>query len=175
MLSKYILAIDSSLSSTGYAIIDYDTEEVQLTGRIQTNNNETEDDRVLKICNKLLIFCELYNIKTSIMESQYYTVNAQTTMQLSRLRGAIMYALRNNDITLSYMLPTEIRKILLNKGSAKKEEVAKKVQELCKGNPNVNLGEFNDKSNKKKNSDMYDAISIGLSYIKKIKNERRTI
>ena len=73
------------------------------------------------------------------------------------------------------MLPTEIRKILLNKGNAKKEEVAKKIQEIYKDNPNVNLGEFNDKSNKKKNSDMYDAISIGVSYIRKKKNEGWTL
>lgn len=175
MSSEYILAIDSSLSSTGYAIINFYTEDVILTGRIETDDKDTEDNRMIYISNKLKTFCKLYNIEYSIMESQYYTVNAKTAMQLSRLRGAIMYSLRSNNIFIEYMLPTEIRKILLNKGNAKKEEVAKKIQEIYKDNPNVNLGEFNDKSNKKKNSDMYDAISIGVSYIRKKKNEGWTL
>ena len=49
-------------------------------------------------------------------------------------------------------------------GNAKKEEVANAVLSIY---PNLleEIGPYSDKSNKQKTSDIYDSISIGLSYI----------
>ncbi len=60
--------------------------------------------------------------------------------------------------------PKEIRKNFGLSGAAKKEEVA---QEVLKYYPFLEqqIGPYSDKNNKQKTSDIYDAISIGLSYI----------
>lgn len=165
-MEKNILAIDSSLSSTGYAVINFNNEQVLLTGRIHTDSNEDEDNRMFDITNKLITICKLYNIKDGCMEDQYHTVNASTTMKLSRLRGAIAYAFKENNYKLTYMMPSSIRKTFINNSKADKKAIAEEVQKLCINNPYVNLGEFNDNNCFKKNSDMYDAISIGIAYIR---------
>ena len=65
-------------------------------------------------------------------------------------------------------LTKEIRKKFGLKGNAKKEEVAK---EVLKYYPELemDIGPYSDKANKQKTSDIYDAISIGLSYIINLK------
>ena len=67
------------------------------------------------------------------------------------------------------MEPATIRKFFMDNSKAKKEDIAFEIQRLYIDNELVkNLGEFNDKPCKNKNSDMYDAISIGVAYINSI-------
>jgi hypothetical protein len=64
--------------------------------------------------------------------------------------------------------PSEIRKNFGLPGNAKKEQVA---TEVLKYYPYLDsqIGPYSDKANKQKTSDIYDAISIGLSYILNLK------
>jgi Holliday junction resolvasome RuvABC endonuclease subunit len=94
--------------------------------------------------------------------------NVKTALQLSRLRGALMMVSRIKGVELEYPEPSVIRERLMDKGDATKEEVAAYIQELYSDNENVQqLGPFNDNNNKDKNSDIYDAISIGVAYFRK--------
>ena len=83
-----------------------------------------------------------------------------------------MYMLRSRGIRLIYLTPSEIRKKLMNNGSATKEEVAEYIRKYYEYDDSIqNLGEFNDKPNKNKNSDIYDAISIALAHNKSTKKD----
>lgn len=168
-MREYILGIDASLSCTGYAILEKSTKDVVFVNKKTTTTKDSEDTRIFNITNELLEQVERYNIKEAIMEDQFLGKNASTAMKLSRLRGAIAFGLMYKQVKLTYLQPASIRKTLMGVGNASKEEVAEFVQDMYKDNIYVQaLGEFNDKNNKNKNSDMYDAISMGAAYIESL-------
>lgn len=174
-----VLGIDASISSTGYAVVADDEFDTAIEfGKLTTKKNNSidkyidEDNRVFYITNALAEIIDRNNIKSACMEAQFLGRNAKTALQLSRLRGAIMYMLKSKGVEIEYLTPSEIRKLLLNNGSATKEEVADYVRKYYKDNQSIqDLGEFNDKPNKNKNSDIYDALSIGLAHNKKTKKD----
>lgn len=163
------LGIDASISSTGFAVINNKGSIVEC-GKITTKPKENEDDRVYKITMQILNLLEKYDIKSTILESQFFSRNVKTTMQLSRLRGAITFVVKYKGIDIKHKTPSEVRKDLMGDGSAGKEEVAFWLRDFYKDNKIMNeLGEFCDRQCKAKNSDIYDAIAIALSEILKIK------
>ena len=168
-----ILGLDASISCTGYAVMNDDTSLIEFN-KITTKAKEEEDDRIFKISIKIKELIEKYDIKVVILESQFLGRNAKTAMQLSRLRGSIIFVCKFLNVELIHLQPSTIRMNLLGvgRGSASKEDVASFISEYYIDNEYVkNLGELNDRQCKAKNSDIYDAISIALSYIKKLVKE----
>lgn len=165
--NEVILAIDASLSSTGYAVFDKKGTPINVS-RIVTTVKEKEDARIKKIVDNLISVALIYNVNKVIIEDQFVMKNKRTAMQLSRLRGAISYAFNAKEIEVNYITPTAVKKLMTGKGNASKLEIYKSVisnmsQTLIN---KLSLGEFSDKQGKKKTSDMYDAIAIGYSYIR---------
>lgn len=172
-----VLALDASISSTGFAVVDYDNTLLDC-GKITTKKNKKvdndidDDNRIVIIANAISELFKKYNMKEVSMENQFVRNNIKTAMQLSRLRGALMMICKLNGATLYYPTPSQIRSDLMNNGSATKEEVAEYVRLFYINNSMVQaLGEFNDRQCKDKNSDIYDAISIGLAYNKTVKKD----
>ena len=81
-----LLAIDPSLSSTGFAVFDEEENLIEC-GKIKTGPTTSEEDRLVKISNKMRGIVENYKINKVVMESQFFSKNAKTSMQLSRVRG----------------------------------------------------------------------------------------
>ena len=155
-----VLALDPSLSSTGYAILN-ESKELIDKGKINTSPKYSTDDRILKI---ITILDEFSGIDVVVLEDGFVGFNAQGSLKLAELRGAIIFFHKYNCKEVIHMQPKEIRKKFGLKGSAKKDEVAERVLEYY---PYLEseIGPYSDKANKDKTSDIYDAISIGLSYI----------
>ena len=166
-----ILGIDPSLSSTGYAIVDSDTKELIKKGRICTFKTDSTDDRIQKIIFHLESFNSMVD-KVGI-EDGFVGKGKQTSLVLSELRGAIIAYYKYNYYEVNHELPSAIRKNFNLPGNAKKEDVAK---EVLKYYPNLEseIGPYNDKTGKNKTSDIYDAISIALSFASRIKNGKST-
>lgn len=165
-----VLALDPSLSSTGYSIIDSKTKKILVKGKIQTKrttiNINCTDDRIQEIIR----FLEQYNdmIDVIILEDGFIGKGRQSSMAICELRGALIAYYKYNKYAVIHEPPSMIRKNFGLKGNAKKEEVA---QEVLKYYPNLEseIGVYSDKNNKDKTSDIYDSISIALSYILNIK------
>ena len=160
-----VLALDASISSTGYSIIRKDNSLFEF-GKITTNSKkQSEEERIFTIANDIKSMIEQHAIDTVVIEDQFLGRNAKTAMQLSRLRGAIIFVCKLCNAKLIYLMPSVIRKNLMNNGSASKEEVAEFIRNYYLHDLDVQaLGEFNDRQCKAKNSDIYDAISIALAY-----------
>lgn len=164
-----ILAIDPSLSSTGFCVMTRQREIITL-GKIVTTNKDTESKRIFTIANCLDNLIEQHKIEHVVLEGQFLHRNAKTLMQLSRLRGAIAYIIESNEIEATHLQPSEVRLKVMGSGKADKEEVATFIQEQYVGNSLIGeLIPFCDRNCKAKNSDIYDAISIGLAYCTKDK------
>jgi Holliday junction resolvasome RuvABC endonuclease subunit len=64
------------------------------------------------------------------------------------------------DIVVTHKSPSEIKQAVTGRGNAEKEEVAAELLRIYKDNSKVqSIGPFSDKSNKKKTSDIYDAVA----------------
>lgn len=165
-----VLALDPSLSSTGYAFINSNDKKILIKGKIVTKSKETTDDRIQKIITflKFIIKDNKINVSSVILEDGYVGINIQSSLKLAELRGALIAYFKYNHYTVIHQQPKEIRKNFGLKGNAKKEEVAKRVLRYY---PNIEseIGPYSDKPNKNKTSDIYDAISIGLSYVLNLK------
>lgn len=156
-----ILSLDPSLSSTGYSIIN-SKKELLLKGRYQTTNKNTTDERIQMIIH----FLENIDIEFDvvILEDGFVGFSRQTSLQLAELRGALIAYFKYKGYPVEHEQPKKIRMNFGLPGNAKKEEVANAVLSIY---PNLleEIGPYSDKSNKQKTSDIYDSISIGLSYI----------
>lgn len=157
-----LLALDPSLSSTGYAV--FDNDKIFNKGRYQTTADQDTDTRILNITSFVKEL--LYNVDVAILEDGFVGFSRKTSLQLAQLRGALINTLLSNSIKVIHQQPKLIRKNFGLSGNAKKEEVANRVLLLY---PNLlnEIGSYSDKAGKNKTSDIYDAISIGLSYINK--------
>ncbi|VIF90067.1 Holliday junction resolvase [Clostridioides difficile] len=159
-----VLALDVSLSSTGWAIINSNKEILEY-GKIVTKkeNFDTEDERMCHICNAIQDIITSHNIKIVLVEDQFTSRNSKIILSLRKLFGAIMRTVKLNNINLEYMHSTSVRKYLMNSGNAKKEEVAAYVRENI-----IDIGEYIDRTCKAKSSDIYDAIALGIAYLNKV-------
>lgn len=152
------IGLDLSLTSSGWAISNNGV--IVACGKINTTNKVLEDDRIFYIAKTIHRLAMHWQVTDSMMESQFMYKNAKTALQLSRLRGGVVTLLKMEEICQEYLSPTEIKQIITGKGNAEKEDVAKTILIIHKGNPIVeNVGSFSDKPNKNKTSDIYDAIA----------------
>lgn len=172
MTTEYVLAIDPALSTTGYAVIDMNTQELIYINKFTTSPKNSDDFRINEIVAKLFHIASQYPIKYIILEDGYLGSNARTALQLATLRGAIIGVFSFNKYIVYHMLPSQIRKAFGLSGNAKKDEVAQAVTAMYPNNKKINIiGPYSDKQNKDKTSDIYDAISIGIAFIKSFGSE----
>lgn len=166
-----ILALDASLSSTGYCVMD-DAMDIICCGKITTKSKDLFSKRLNIICGECESLINDYKVDRVIVEGQYVHRNKNTAMKLSRLFGALIYMASSNDIDIYVVEPSKVRRILLGDGDSCKEEIASYVESYYKNNKLLSgVGAYSDKSNKDKTSDIYDSISIGMSYITGIGSE----
>lgn len=163
-----VLAIDPSLSSTGWAIIGVNTRLVEKGGAFKTSKKESTDDRIHAVTLKLYEEAKRYPVTHVILEDGYIGSNAKTGLQLASLRGALIEIFTWYGYRVHHMKPTEIRSMFGQKGNASKEDIANAVRAFYGEDSTLiaNIGPYSDKQNKNKTSDIYDAISIGLAYIR---------
>ena len=172
---EYVLAIDPALSTTGYAVINKNTLELEYINKFTTSAKLSDDERINAIVSKLLSIASMYPIKDIILEDGYLGPNARTCLQLATLRGAIIGVFNVLKYSVHHMLPSQIRKELGIGGKAKKDEVAMAITAMYQNNRKLDIiGPYSDKQNKDKTSDIYDAISIGVAFCKMRKSKGDT-
>ncbi len=150
------------MTSTGYSVVD-NKENVILSGKIETKKDkfESEDERINYIVDEIKNIIKKYENKIELVgiENQFISSRTATIMVLRKLLGAVCRMVyKECSIKTVYLAPTTVKKIITGSGRAKKDEVAKYIQENC-----IDIGEYSDKTGKKKTSDIYDAIGIAIA------------
>ena len=51
MLDKYIISIDPSLSSTGFAVLNERNKDIIMVDKITTTNKKAEEERIYEIAS----------------------------------------------------------------------------------------------------------------------------
>jgi crossover junction endodeoxyribonuclease RuvC len=145
-----ILSIDPSSSKTGYVIaklendealpLDYGLIELKKEKQPLKRLYETLEEKILK-----------YTIEKIILETPFYSVNAQTLIKLGEVRGVILLLAQNYNIKVEEFSPAEVKISITGYGRSGKEEVLEMVNKIF----NLNIKDY----------DIADAFAILHCYM----------
>lgn len=163
---KYILAVDPSLTSTGFCILNENKEIITIDRITSGTKDGTENQRIHNILHTLDIMVRVYEINEIAIEDGFTGPNKKGSLGLAKLRGAIVGYFEMKGCTVDESEPKSTRVNVGLKGNASKEEVAEYILNLYPELIDI-IGPYSDKNNKDKTSDMYDSVCIGLAYLNK--------
>lgn len=163
---KYILAVDPSLTSTGYSVLTEDKQIREIHRIASTTKDGTENQRIHNILSELDRMVKYYNITEIAIEDGFTGPNKKGSLSLAKLRGAIVGYFGMKGCIVDESEPKTTRVNMGLKGNASKEEVAEYIINLYPELISI-IGPYSDKNNKSKTSDMYDSVCIGLAYLNK--------
>lgn len=168
-----IMALDASLSTTGYAIYDTIIDDFVKADKIRTSIKKatpTQAKRVDYICTELshILFWEAIDVV--LIEDIYIGMQQPSSIiPLAILRGAIqetVYGLEYDNLLVAES--SKIKKEVVGKGNASKEAVYDELKRKY-AHSKVVMNALGDKlmskDNNDKNEDISDAIALIDAYL----------
>jgi crossover junction endodeoxyribonuclease RuvC len=149
-----ILGIDPGTNVTGYGIIKYEENTCSqiASGIIKLRSSKSIPHRLKIIYDELDKLIKIYKPDEFVIETAFYGKNVQSAMKIGYARGVSILAAVNNGIPTNEYSPREIKKSVVGKGAATKEQVNYMIKTLLNIN-NANMK--NDES---------DALAIALCH-----------
>ncbi len=149
-----ILGIDPGSVVTGFGLVEHLNRKNRLLkcGCIRPGNKLEFSQRLLYIYDHLLALVADVCPDEVALESVFYGVNTQSLIKLCQARGAILTALANSDLPIFEYSPREVKRAVVGRGSASKEQVQFMIQRLL-GKEAVDRG-----------FDATDAVAIALCH-----------
>lgn len=172
---NYILAIDPSMSSTGYAL--FNGRELLDYGCIKTTPKDEYYKRVQYVCEAILNKCSTFGDKASFslaIEDQFFGNNAKAYGQLCGLRASIItifqFSNQYSTDSVKVFAPSQWRKIIgLKADKGNKDKNRYKILGIAMANKQYGLDlqfALTPAGNIKSGSqdDIADAILIGRAF-----------
>ena len=149
-----ILGIDPGTTVTGYGIIKYkeNTCKQIASGIIKLHSSKSIPHRLKIIYDELDKLIKTYTPDEFAIETAFYGKNVQSAMKIGYARGVSILAAVNNGIPTNEYSPREIKKSVVGRGAATKEQVNYMIKTL-----------LNIKNDNMKN-DESDALAIALCH-----------
>ncbi|MCX7739104.1 MAG: crossover junction endodeoxyribonuclease RuvC [Hydrogenothermaceae bacterium] len=143
-----LLSFDPSSSRTGYAFgVLEDTLCIEECGVIDLKRNKNPlsflFEKVTELINK-------YSPHKVLLETPFYSINAQTLIKLGEVRGVILLACQTKRVELEEFSPAEVKISITGYGRATKEQVLSMVNYVY----NLQIKDY----------DIADAVAILHSY-----------
>jgi crossover junction endodeoxyribonuclease RuvC len=149
-----IIGVDPGTICTGVGVIEY--EKNQLKPIFQTAISQKADglmsDRLKKIYDELCKIIEAYSPDEFAIETAFYGKNVQSALKIGYARGVSILAAANHKLIIAEYAPREIKKSVVGKGAATKEQVQYMIRTL-----------LSLKSNKMK-FDETDALAVAICH-----------
>ncbi len=152
-----ILAIDSGLERTGYALFDKKNHGLEkfkylTSGLIETKKNKEIPQRIKEIYDQINKIINRYKPKRIVLEQIFFLKNSKTAIKVSQTQGAIMLLAANKNIPIKLLTPLQIKQIITGYGRADKKSVQKMLHLMLHLTKEL------------KQDDTADAIACGLAY-----------
>jgi len=127
-----ILGIDPGSVVTGYGVVACHNRKNRLVtcGFLKPDAKLPFAQRLLKIYDGLLALVADVAPDEVAVEATFYGANVQTLMKMCHARGAILLALANSDLPIFEYSPREVKKSVVGRGGASKEQVQFMVQRI---------------------------------------------
>lgn len=148
-----ILGIDTSLRSTGVAIIEARGQDMRALayGRIYNKPKLPHSQCLENIYKTISDLIEDHKPHCAAIEGAFFAKNAKTAMTLGQARGAAIAACAVQQLTISEHTPRKVKSSVVGTGTADKSQVAKMVMRL------LNLKE-------EPQEDAADALAIAICH-----------
>lgn len=149
-----ILAIDSGVEKTGFSIFNKKSKTFKyiVSGLIKTNKQIKYEKRVGEIYKRLNDVVKKYKPNKIILEQLFFFRNQKTAIQIGQTQGVIILLAAQNNISLEFLTPLQIKQTVTGYGLSDKKSVRKMVELTVKLNKKI------------KEDDEIDAIACGLAY-----------
>lgn len=129
-----ILGIDPGTLITGYGIIKAMNGKISIInfGAIKNTTVTSMPLRLKKIFDTLNNAIETFSPDECAIETAFYGKNAQSALKLGHARGAAILAAVMHEIPTTEYSPSEVKRAVVGKGTASKEQVQYMVKSLLK-------------------------------------------
>lgn len=154
-----ILGVDPGTIITGYGVIDFGKNDFKLiaNGCIKLPSQKGLPEKLEIIYNELVKLIDIYKPDEFAIETAFYGKNVQSAMKIGYARGVSLLAAVHNNVPASEYSPGEVKKAVVGKGSASKNQVGYMVKAI------LNLKRANFKP------DESDALAIALCHAFRLK------
>lgn len=155
-----IIGVDPGTNTTGYGIIKQSGSSFLRisSGCIKLTPSKPIPQRLEIIYNELNKIIKQFKPDEFAIETAFYGKNVQSAMKIGYARGVSILSAVNNGLPVSEYSPREIKKSVVGKGAASKEQVSYMIKTL-----------LNLKSLKMK-LDESDALATALCHAFRIKS-----
>jgi len=153
-----IFGVDPGTILTGYGIISTENKKTAYlkSGIIKTNPKDNLSQKLKHIYSELNREVQKYNPDVFCIETAFYGKNVQSAMKIGYVRGVAMLVASLNNILCVEYSPREIKKAVVGKGAASKEQVQYMIKNLLSLN------------RKKIKFDETDALAVSVCHSVKI-------
>jgi crossover junction endodeoxyribonuclease RuvC len=130
-----VLGIDPGTATTGYGVVQGDgLGSVSLVecGVIRTRPRDPLASRLHEIYEGVAELLARHRPDALSVEDVFYAKNVRTTVVLGHARGVVLLAGRQAGVSIHELPPAEIKKAVVGKGAATKEQVQFMVTRLLR-------------------------------------------
>ena len=130
-----ILGLDPGLNNTGWGLIRISGTALSHVGNgvIKISREKELPEKLSLIYQSLLAIVESYSPNSAAVEEVFLNKNPNSTLKLGQARGISLLVPANYGIPVSEYSTTKIKKSLVGKGHAHKEQVRVMVEHLLPG------------------------------------------
>ena len=150
---KKIIGIDPGLIHTGWGLIIVEGNLIKHIdhGLIKVKTNQDLPDRLNDIHRDLTVVLDNFSPDEAALEQTFVNNNAHSSLKLGHARGAIMLSLSIMNIKCFEYAPNQIKKSIVGRGHADKNQIAHMV--------NILLSKKIEGT-----SDVSDALAIAITH-----------
>ena len=154
-----ILGVDPGTIITGYGIIELNKNKIShiTSGIIKLSATKSLPEKLKIIYTELEKLIRTYKPDEFAIETAFYGKNIQSAMKIGYARGVSLLAAVNNKVLIAEYAPGEIKKAVVGRGSASKQQVAFMIKTI------LNLKKL------KMKSDESDALAIAICHSFRLK------
>jgi len=154
-----ILGVDPGTNYTGFGIINFDGNSLKRihNGHIKLAAALNLPEKLELIYKELVRIIRLYKPDEFAIESAFYGKNVQSAMKIGYARGVCILAAKQNKLSLNEYSPREIKKSVVGRGSASKEQVNFMIRTLL------------SLKNEKMRFDESDALAVSICHAFRMK------
>lgn len=129
-----VLGIDPGTLITGYGIIEGRNGKIRMvgSGAIRNTTHTPMPVRLKRIFEALGKIIDEYHPDEFAIETAFYGKNAQSALKLGHARGVAILVAVTRDIPTHEYSPREVKKAIVGKGSATKDQVEYMVRSLLR-------------------------------------------
>ncbi len=127
-----IIGVDPGTLCTGFGIIDYKNNELSYvaSGIITPSSTMEIAARLELIYDELAKAIILYHPEYFSIETAFYSKNVQSAFKIGYVRGVALLAASHHNLEIAEYSPREIKKAVVGKGAASKEQVQFMIKKL---------------------------------------------